>query len=196
MNALLKPTTTVGTPLAFLNIFGGIVAGIWLAVLGEWGAIGWGIAAIVLATCGMSIAFLPAVGLGAMGGYFAERGHTLLFTFFAFLSSFYTVGTIALWCGLALYFFASLADAGSVIPLLLWSYGIATGPFAWVAAKEGNDDFASLTATFSDEDGDGEHRRDRRSDSPTPRLTCMPALAGKHVMGRRTSPNIHGREPN
>jgi hypothetical protein len=173
MTALLKPMTTTVTPLAFLNVFGGIVAGIWLAVLGEWGAIGWGLVAIVLSTCGMSMAFLPAVGLDSLGVYFARRGHTLLFSFFALLSSFYTVGTIALWCGLVLYFFALLADASSVIPLLLWSYGIATWPFAWMAAKEGNDDFTSLTAMFSTKAGYVEHRWDGRSDSPAPRLTCM-----------------------
>ena len=183
MKALLKPRVAVARPLACLYILGGIVTGIWLAVLGEWEAIGWGIAAIVLSTCGISAVFLPAVGLDSLGRYFAARGQQLFFSLFAFLSSIYTVGTIALWCGVVLYFFVSLADSNSVLPLLLWSYGIATGPFAWATAKEGDDDFASLTAMFAAEAGYRGPRWATRSDFPTPRPKCVQAPAAKHVLG-------------
>jgi hypothetical protein len=148
MNAILGTMTALAVPLGFLNAFGGIVAGIWLAVLGNWGAIGWGIAAILLSTFGISLALLPGMALAAPAAYFAEWGYKLPFHFFALLSSLYTVAVIALWCGIVLYFFASQADSSSVIPLLLWSYGVATGPFAYMASKEGDDAFASIAATF------------------------------------------------
>jgi hypothetical protein len=140
--------TALAVPLGSLNAFGGIVAGIWLAVVGNWGTIGWGTAAIFLSTFGISLALLPGMALAGLAAYFAERGYKLLFYFFALLSSLYTVAVIALWCGTVLYFFASRADSSSVIPLLLWSYGVATGPFAYMASKEGDDAFASIAATF------------------------------------------------
>jgi len=152
MNAILGLMTAVAVPLGLFNAFGGIVAGIWLAILGEWGAIGWGFAAMIFSTFGISLALMPGIAFAAPAAYFGERDNTVPMYFFILLSSLYTVAVIAAWSGFVLYFFANRADSSSLIPLLLWSYGVATGPFSYMASKEqqggGGEGFGSMAATF------------------------------------------------
>lgn len=50
MEAFAKFAAAVAIPLGLLNMLGGIVAGIWLAILGRWGIIGYGIAALLVST--------------------------------------------------------------------------------------------------------------------------------------------------
>ena len=40
MKALMGLITALSVPLMILNILGGIVSGIWLAILGRWGTVG------------------------------------------------------------------------------------------------------------------------------------------------------------
>jgi hypothetical protein len=46
MQAFLALIVVLSAPLWFLNMFGGIISGVWLAILGEWGSIGYGVAAL------------------------------------------------------------------------------------------------------------------------------------------------------
>ena len=60
------------------------------------------------------------------------------------ISSLYTAALIAAWgIGILAYFFRSRATAHSIIPLLIWSYGVASGPWSFLASKDqqggGND---------------------------------------------------------
>ena len=64
-----------------------------------------------------------------------EKGNNLGFYFFGFLGALYTVAVLTAWCIVVLYFFARQADSDSIIPILLWSYGVATGPIAWMTQK-------------------------------------------------------------
>jgi hypothetical protein len=48
-------------PLMLLNVLGGIVGGIWLIVLGEWGALGVALIAIVFGAIICSFALMPGI---------------------------------------------------------------------------------------------------------------------------------------
>ena len=150
MGALLGLMKVLAVPLMILNMLGGIVSGIWLAILGEWGAIGYGIAALVISGLALSLVLMPGLLLAAPAAYFGEKNMKAGVYFFGFLSSLYTVGVITVWCVAVLFFFTKKADSSSIIPMLIWSYGVATGPWAWMAQKEqqGGDGFASIVATF------------------------------------------------
>ena len=65
-----------------------------------------------------------------------EMGHNRRACFLSFLGSLYRVAVLTVWCLAVLCFFARRADTGSVIPTLLWSYGIAAGPIAWMDQNE------------------------------------------------------------
>src|SRR5712692_8929458 len=136
MNAFAKIANALAVPLALINRFGGIVAGIWLAILGEWGSIGYGILMLVGAGFLLGRAMMPGMLFSAPAAAFLEKGNKPAFYFFGFLSTLYTIAVLTVWCVVVLYFFANRADTSSIIPMLLWSYGVATGPIAWLAQKD------------------------------------------------------------
>ncbi|MBC8402660.1 MAG: hypothetical protein H8E14_14330 [Candidatus Marinimicrobia bacterium] len=150
MKAILALFAVLGIPFAILNMLGGIVSGIWLAILGDWGSIGHGLLAMIISSLVLGIALMPSLLLVGPSAYFAEKGFIFLFYVFAFLSSIYVVAVITAWCGAVLYFFAGRATSYTWIPILIWSYGVALGPWQWMAQKEaqGGNGEASLTTTF------------------------------------------------
>jgi len=138
----------ISFPLALINMFGGIISGIWLAVLGEWNAILWGFIALLSSHFLLGFALMPAMLFAAPAAYFAERFKPLFYVF-GLLGALYTVAIITIWCAYVFNVFVLKADSfSSAIPLLLWSYGVATGPLAYMASKEGPDNLGSLAVTM------------------------------------------------
>jgi hypothetical protein len=124
-------------PLMLLNFFGALVAGIWLAVLGDWRAIGYGIASIFVSTFILGIALLPQSVLGAPAIWCYEKGYRVVGWIFGLLSAVYLYALITVWCGFVFWFFMSMSKSPhALFPLLLWSYGIATAPWSYMANKE------------------------------------------------------------
>ena len=150
MEAFAKFLGTLAAPIVILNMFGGIVSGIWLAILGEWGLIGYGI--LVLLIAGKGLGLVMALGLIFAGPAAVMRGNgnKIGGYFFGLLSTIYTVGVLTGWCILVLIYFTSHAGPSSIIPVLIWSYGIATGPIARIAQIErrSGNEYAMITAFF------------------------------------------------
>jgi hypothetical protein len=65
-------------PLMLLNAFGGIAAGIWLLTLKEWGAIWYGIAALLFSHYLLGFAVMPGALFAVPGMALAEKGRFLL----------------------------------------------------------------------------------------------------------------------
>lgn len=152
MNAIRVLMLAVAVPLLGLSELSSlIIGGIWLAILGEWRAIGWGFAATIISTLGFNLALMPGTALSARAVHFGKQYNSIPMYFFALLSNFYTVAVITAWSGFVLYFFARRADSNSLIPLLLWSYWIAINPFSYRASKDGGP--ASITVTVFTEIG-------------------------------------------
>lgn len=151
MNALLRLLMAFAVPLAWLNALGGIVAGIWLAILGQWGTIGWGFAFMVFSTWGLGLAMMPGFIFALPVAYLFERGYKVLGYPFVFLGVLYNTAVITIWCGWTLAFFAQRADASSLIATLLWAYGAATGPLSYMTQQEGQgggDNTAAAVTTY------------------------------------------------
>jgi hypothetical protein len=152
MDAILGAINIFAIPLVFLNLLGGIISGIWLAYLGQWWALGYGFAALLVSTFSLSFALLPGILLAAPGAYFFEKGYKLPMYFFGFLSGLYTIALISAWCILVLWLYVQRAEHNTLLPLLIWSFGTATGPWGYMANKEnqGGESYAStILAIFS-----------------------------------------------
>lgn len=151
MNSFVKLVTGLSLPLSFINMFGGIFAGIWLATLGEWGLIGYGIAAFLVSGFGIGIAMMPGLLFVAPANALYEKGKKLGFCILGALSTLYTIAVLTIWCIAVLFFFLKQANADSTIPILIWSYGVATGPIVWLAQKEmqHGDEFAMIPTFFA-----------------------------------------------
>ncbi len=136
MEAFARLLSMLAVPLGLINIFGGIVSGIWLAVLGEWGLIGFGILALMVSGMGLGLAMAPGLVFAAPAAALLEKGKNIPGYFFGFLSTLYIFAVLVGWCILVLIYYTKQANPDSIIPILIWSYGIATGPIAWLAQKD------------------------------------------------------------
>jgi len=65
-------------PFMLLNGLGGIVAGIWLAILGEWKTIFLGIALTLASKYIVSVLMIPSMAIAAPGVSAMDRGHKAL----------------------------------------------------------------------------------------------------------------------
>ncbi|CDQ11252.1 membrane protein of unknown function [Acidithiobacillus ferrivorans] len=77
-----------------------------------------------------------------------EKGNKIGGYFFGLLSTVYTVGVLTAWCILVLIFYTIHANATLLIPVLIWSYSVATGPISWLAQKDlrsGNENAGIIT---------------------------------------------------
>ena len=148
MKALMGLVVALSIPLMILNMLGGIASGIWLAVLRDWGTLGLGIGLVIASSLIVGFALMPAALLAAPAAYFAERGKMIGLAFFGALSSLYTLVLITVWCCGVLFLLVKDASAANFIPRLIWSYGVATGPWGSMALKQGNSEDGSA-ATFA-----------------------------------------------
>lgn len=123
-------------PLMLLNAFGGIIAGIWLAILGEWSAIFLGIAILFIGSFVVALLLAPGMGLAGVGAMALERGNKLAGWFFLLLASPWTYIVIIVWEIVIFNMFGKRVTPDNVIPMWLWSYGAATGVWSYMASKE------------------------------------------------------------
>ena len=151
MRELKGMITALSFPLMMLNIFGGIVSGIWLGVLRDWSTLGLGIFFFFFSTFLLGIVLIPSTLLFGAGLLCAEKNKLGGVIFFGSLCNLYDVAFMVIWCCGILFLFARDADSAHLIPRLIWSYGVATGPWAYKASKEqggGGEGFGSYVATF------------------------------------------------
>jgi len=136
-NGFVATLTALTVPIMILNLLGGIISGIWLAILGEWGQIFRGILLMVVSNYAISFVLLPSLLLFATPAAIAiEKGKKIWGMFFGYLNVLYTVVLLTVWCIWVMYLFVSSANDSSFIPLLIWSYGVALTPWMWLAQKD------------------------------------------------------------
>ncbi len=151
MKALVALITALTIPVMILNAVGGIVSGIWLALLHDWKTILLGIAFFLFSTKGLGFVFIPSTVLAVPAAYFAKKGKTIGLVGFSALSSLYSYIVITVWCCGVMFVFVRDATEHALIPRLVWSYGIAIEPLAYMAlneARAGVEGSASQLATF------------------------------------------------
>lgn len=137
----------LSVPIFILNSFAGIAGGIWLAFLGEWKLIGFGIAMLFTSHLILGILLMPSLPLVALAMKMMQR-YKPIGLFLGYLSQLYNNVLILLTCGVAYFICTSFFDSNSVIafiPYLLWSWGMALGPWQYMASKEPDNEFTGLT---------------------------------------------------
>jgi hypothetical protein len=143
-NKVAGVATTVGlgvvsviiTILVVFNFLSGIAGGVWLAVRGEWGSIGWGLLLAVVMPWVWTFASLPAMGMTLLVVRFAEKRNRVFTAVFGFLSSLYSNALVALWVILVFGFFLRRSTPDSRIVYLLWGYSVMMAPLSYMASKE------------------------------------------------------------
>ena len=141
-------------PIFILNLLGGIVSGIWLIVLGKWGMFLHGILIALFGSYLITLLSLPAMFLLMMPtAYFYEKKQMALGTIFGFLNLIYTIALITFWCLTIMLYFINSSNERSLMPAIIWSYGVALGPWMYMASKEnqgeGRNEFSALTVLWT-----------------------------------------------
>jgi len=152
-NGFVATLTALTVPIMILNLLGGIISGIWLAILGEWGEIFRGILFMVISGFAISIVLMPSLLFAAPAAMAIEKGKKLLGMFFGSLSVLYTVTLMTVWCIWIMWLFVSSATDSSLIPLLIWSYGVALAPWMYLAQKDqqgvGGNEYSTFIIFFA-----------------------------------------------
>jgi hypothetical protein len=129
----------VSVPVMILNFAGGIVGGIWLALLGQWRLVGLGLAASFVSTFGIGLALAPGFLFAAPGIILVQKGKHLIGGILQFVSALWSYVVMTVWCVGSFYVVFSFYPGGSLWPYLLWSYSTATAPWTYMAQRQAMD---------------------------------------------------------
>jgi hypothetical protein len=135
-------------PVTILNMFNGIIGGIWLGVIGNWGLIGVGVAAIFISSIGLGLALAPGLIFGAPAIMALEKGKTIIAGVLIALSNLWTCTVMTVWCLGSFYVVFARYETGSIWPYLLWAYSTATGPWTYMAMTAGEGRDTAIGASF------------------------------------------------
>jgi hypothetical protein len=138
--------------LGAINAFGGIVAGFWLLFAGAWWALGYALLGIFVSHILVSILLGPGMLLlGARAAQHEGRGNSAAALRSAVGFAVYAAVVATVFCSLVFWLFVSRATPGTLIPLALWSYGVASGPWTYLSAKDqqaGGNEFSMMSTLF------------------------------------------------
>lgn len=139
----------LSVPVMLLNFGGGIVGGIWLIVIGNWGLLGLGILLMFVSSIALGLVLAPGLIFAGPAALLMDRGRNVFGMLFALLGNIYTFVVMTFWCvGCFYVVFRNYYQGGSIWPYLLWTYGMATGPWTYMAAREGQDSIGSSLSAF------------------------------------------------
>jgi len=117
-----------------LSIFAGAISIFWLAILGDWGPIVYGVALLIAgARFLLMLLDLPAVGLGLICTVLIRSRFKIGAIPFLFLGRLYTAVLMAAWCTIIYLYFMDNTSDRTAVPSLIWSFVVATGPWAHMA---------------------------------------------------------------
>jgi len=147
---MLQTAAAFSLLVSFAAGLGSLLAGIWLAVLGEWRAIGTGVFLILFSHWLLMIVLLPSLVFTAPATRALDRGDLLGAAFWSSLDNAYTFGIMTLWCCGVLFFFAARATGSDFLPRLFWSYGVALAPWIYLASKEPADNTSAISVLLAE----------------------------------------------
>ncbi len=142
--------STISVPIMLLNVFGGIISGIWLIALGQWKLVVGAFFFTMLVPWAYSLVAILQMPLAALLMYAQERNKKKLCLTLGFINIFISHLIILIY----VFFIVGIAVDISIYRnlntyvLLLLGYGVATSPFSYMASKEGPDSLASMLGVF------------------------------------------------
>lgn len=136
MHSFEKTAENLIAPLGFVYICNWFISAIWLAVLGDWGLIAYGVTVSFISIFGLVSALMPGMLFAGPAAAFKKNNKRLGFFIFSCLTTFYSMTVMAIWCIAIIHFFLKESDASSFVPTLLWSYCVAIGPILWISNKD------------------------------------------------------------
>lgn len=145
-NVVVKIMNVFTPVIVVLNITSEIVGGIWLLIIGEWAL---ALGAFVFSLFLPWLISIPLVIIGFVSwGFLWVATKVRLTGIGSFITSFFQHLIYLAWIFLVFIMFLSYSDGHNPLPYILFGYGVATGPFTWMASKEAPDAYGTLIANF------------------------------------------------
>ena len=126
----------IALPVILLNVFGGIVAAIWLGTNGQLSAVLIGLGILVGGVIGSIFVLAPAAFLAPAAVAALERGNKSLAYILLLISLIYTFGIFAIWGYLVFSYFISVIPQDLRLPGVIFSYAVANGLVGFLGSKE------------------------------------------------------------
>jgi len=124
-----------GTFFAIVNVFGGVIAGIWLSILGEWELVLIGLGCSILMPFVFLIISISAKSLSRLVSWAQEGNLNMIARGFILISVIYNNYLIYFWAYTIYFFFTRYITHNNPCPFLVWSYSIVMAPFSYMAIK-------------------------------------------------------------
>lgn len=138
----------VSLPLMILNLFGGIVAGIWLIVLGHWVQFGLGIGILIGGSTLLGLIIMPSIPFEMGGMALMKKGRAFLGMPLILAGGLWIYFVIYMWCGFTFATMVGMAE-GHMVPSALWGYANAVGPWGYMASKGAKEETGSMLSVFA-----------------------------------------------
>jgi hypothetical protein len=119
MRIVLALMGALTLPLSLFNLLGALAA-LWLAILGRWSLLGWGLAGLIVATPCFRYVLISLLTYRVL--HFGEL----------VVATVFSVAMIGCWYMAVLIFFVLRAEPSPLLAVLLLSYATATDPIAFV----------------------------------------------------------------
>lgn len=134
--------------LILINGFSGIIAGVWLLILGGWSELLTGFLYSLVMPFGYSLLALPSLLLMPLILRFSESGNKIMIAILGFLNVAYSNLIILFWTFFIFSIFVINAGDVPAIPAVLWAYAVVMGPLGYMAKKEGDDNIGTTLGLF------------------------------------------------
>jgi len=138
MSKIAITISVLTAPLVLLNLLSGLIGGVWLIVLGEWGDALWAIVVSYFSTYLISLILMIPLAILLPTTFLLNKGFIgkVLSFPFQLLSGISTWLIVGFW-GLFV-FYTALGAVGNnpAMPYLLIAYGISVGTWGFMSSKE------------------------------------------------------------
>ena len=131
--------------------FGGVVVGaVWLAVAGQWALLGIGVTSMMASSLALGLLLAPGLLFSVPGMVAIDRGYCVAGMLCVLVSNLWHFVVATVWCTGAFHIVIGnhYHSSSSLWPYLLWAYGVATGPWAYIAAREGRNAIGTAWGAF------------------------------------------------
>jgi len=147
---MIALSTLLAIPLMLMNFLGGILSGIWLAFIGEFSIIGIGLLVGLFGRFPIYIALMPGFLFPLLIAKLIKRDHHIrLGIILSIPATLFTVMVMVGWCYLVFSSAFTLAAERHPIPILLWSYSVATSPWSYMAFEDERLGKVEASTTYS-----------------------------------------------
>jgi hypothetical protein len=137
----------LSVPVVYLNLFAGIIAFVWLIILGKWFLIVVSIVALFSHYL-LGILMIPATLIQLLAFKAYEKKQVFLCVVGCYLGTLMNMFIFFCWVTYVYFFgLSNVTSKSELLPIMLWANGVAIGPIYYMANQE-KDSPATATLTF------------------------------------------------